>query len=478
MRLLTSSSRVLSALVSALGVVAVLLASPRAAADPPIVATPCGDDPLYCESGGPLKFDKIDALPIQWSFDTGWVPSGSPVQVHIWADIWANTHVALAGRLVSSWPDALTLEVPGSKEGGDFGFHYGADFGAQGMVTIKVAGQSYSWTGDIPYIPQFDLQVKESKIFEAWAYEPGVKLSGLTTPQKIASVGLKDIIGGIPGLDGGFELDIAMQLDATYTTNQIVVTTTDGVPVEGGPITSAGGKSSAKYLSGPSMELDVHPEGTVSYDGILHLVPTFYISVLGQDWKIPVADIPIPFPITDTKWVFDPQRVHVPLPDLVLPKTKIDFGDVEIGQKVLLPYSLWNAGEAKVAAMIESSDPAVFPPWDTQLDVESTLTVDTAVRFMPTQPGYFTAHLTVASNDPSDPIQIIELRGNALRSTINFPTIDEDDPTPLDEVAGCGCRTASDHDSTEGGLGIAGLLLAIAVVRRRRVRDARVLRPR
>ena len=470
MRLLSSSSRVLPGLVSALGVAAVLLASPRASADPTTLAAPCGDDPLYCEAGGPLKFDKTDALPIQWSFDTGWVPGNSPLQVHIWADIWANTHVALAGDLVTSWPDALTLEAPGNKEGGDFGFHYGADFGAQGKVSIKVAGQTYSWTGDIPYVPQFDLEVKDHKIFDAWAYAPGVKLSGLTQPQKIASVGLKDIIGGIPGLDGGFELEVALQLDATYTTDQVVVSTPDGAQVEGGPITSAAGKTSAKYLSGPSVELDVHPEGTVSYDGVLHLVPAFYISVLGQDWQIPIADIPISFPITDTKWSFDPQRVHVPLPDLVLPKTKIDFGDVEVGQKLLLPYSLWNAGEAKVAATITSSDPAVFPPWDTQLDVETTLTVDSAVRFIPTQAGFFTAHLTIASNDPSDPIQTIELRGRALRSNLLIPVAEEDPPTTPDEVAGCGCRTASERGSTEGGLGAAGLLVALALVRRRRVR--------
>lgn len=469
MRLLASSSRALPYLVSALGMAAVLLASPRAEADPPIVATPCDDDPLYCERG-PIKFDRIDALPIQWSFDTGWVPQGSPLQVHIWADIWANTHVALAGSLVSSWPDALVLEAPGKNEGGDFGFHYGADFGAQGKVSISIAGKSYSWQGDIPYIPQFDLQVKDHKAFDGWAYDPGVKLSGVTAPQKIASVGLKDIIGGIPGLDGGFELDIAMQLDATYTTEQIVVSTTEGVPAEGGPITGAAEKSSIKYLSGPSIELDVHPEGNVSYDGILHLVPAFYISVLGQDWKIPVADIPISFPITDTKWVFDNQRVHVPLPDLVLPKTTLDFGDVEVGQKALAPYSLWNAGEARIAAVISSSDPANFPPWDTQVDVDPSVTADSAVRFIPTKPGLFTAHLVVASNDPSDPVQIIELRGNALPGPVVPPPPEEEEETPLDEVAGCGCRTASSAESTGGGLGAAGLLFAAAILRRRRAR--------
>jgi MYXO-CTERM domain-containing protein len=469
MRLLASSSRILPALVSALGAAAVLLASPRASADPPILATACADDPLYCERG-PIKFDRTDALPIQWSFDTGWVPQSSPLQVHIWADIWANTHVSLSGDLVSSWPEALVLEAPGNKEGGDFGFHYGADFGAQGKVSINIAGKNYSWTGDIPYIPQFDLQVKDHKVFEAWGYDPGVKLSGLTNPQKIASVGLKDIIGGIPGLDGGFELDIAMQLDATYTTDQILVTTTEGAPAEGGPITGAQPKSSIKYLSGPSIELDVHPEGTVSYDGILHLVPAFYISVLGQSWQIPVADIPISFPITDTKWVFDTQRVHVPLPDLVLPKTQIDFGDVEVGQKALAAYSLWNAGEAKAAAAITSSDPDNFPPWDTQLDVDASITVDSAVRFIPKKPGFFTAHLVVASNDPSDPVQIIELRGNALRTRFPAPVPDEEDDSAIDEVAGCGCRTASSADSTRGGFGAAGLLFAAALLRRRRSR--------
>jgi MYXO-CTERM domain-containing protein len=260
-----------------------------------------------------------------------------------------------------------------------------------------------------------------------------------------------------------------MQLSATYTTEKIVVTDLDGNPVEGGPITSKDGKSSTKYLSGPSMELDVHPEGVVKYDGILHLVPAFYISVLGQNWQIPIADIPIAFPITDTKWVFDKQRVHFPLPDLVLPTTTINFGDVEIGQKSLVAYSLWNAGEAKVAAMISSSDPELFPPWDTQLDVDPGVTMDSAVRFIPTKPGLFTAHLVVASNDPSDPLQIIELRGNVLQTADHLPTVEEDtDPTPLDEVAGCGCRTASDHDSSRGALGAASLAVAIALLRRRR----------
>jgi MYXO-CTERM domain-containing protein len=465
MRFLAFPSRTLAPLAAAGVLGALLLASPRASAYDSL-ATACADKPLYCEIA-PIKYDKTDALPIQWSFDTGWVPQGSPLQVHIWADVWANTHIALAGSLQSSWPDALSLIAPGKKEGGDFGFHYGADFGAQGKVTISIAGQTYSWTGDLPYVPQFDFEVKADKGFDAWAYAPGVTIANTSMPQKIAQIGLSDIITTIPGLDGGFELDVAMELDATYTTDRIVVSTTDGQPVSGGPITAPDGKSFSKYMSGPSMELDVHPEGNVDYDGKLHLIPAFYISVLGKSWSIPVADIPIPFPITSTQWVFDNQRVHVPLPDLVLPKTKIDFGDVDLGQKSLVSFSLWNAGEAKIAAAISSTDAEIFPPWDTQLDVDPTVTVDTAVRFIPQKNGVFSAKLLVASNDPSDPVQIIELTGRGVGRDVPFTPPAGAEVVENDAESTCACRSGGNTGGSSGAPFAAALLGLAAVLRRR-----------
>ncbi len=445
---------------------AVMLASPgRAEAAYDSLAKPCAGNQLFCQVA-PIKFDHVDELPIQWSFDTGWVPQNSPLQVHIWAAVYANTHVALTGGLMTSWPEALTLETPGDVDGGDFDFHYGAEFGAQGKIQVTVAGKTYSWTGDLPFIPQFDFQVQAQTGFDAWAFDPGVVLSSKTNPQKIAKIGIGDIVGGsIPGIDGGFELDVAMELQATYTTTQIVIDKTSGEEVEGGPITKNISKTKTPYLSGPSIELDVHPEGTVDYDGILHMIPAFYVSLLGQSWTIPIADIPIGFPITKTDWVFDSQRVHVPLPDLVVNKKTIDFGEVEVGQKSLIAFSLWNAGEAKVAAIVSSSDPDNFPPWDTALGVNPNETIDTAVRFIPKQAGDFVAQLFVDSNDPSDPKQIIELRGHAFGG--DPPPVDTTPDPDLD--SGCGCRTAG-APSSRGfeGLGLAALLFGSIVARRRK----------
>src|SRR6185436_1590354 len=46
-----------------------LLASPRAEAYD-VLATDCNQDPFLCKIGT-VKFDRTDALPIEWMFDTG-----------------------------------------------------------------------------------------------------------------------------------------------------------------------------------------------------------------------------------------------------------------------------------------------------------------------------------------------------------------------------------------------------------------------
>jgi hypothetical protein len=465
-RLLASRSSALASLTFGLSLGATLLAPARAHAEDAI-AWPCNTDPFFCATAG-ITFDHVDAIPIEWSFDTGWVPKSSPLSVRILAGVYANTHVALAGALTTTWPEALRLEAPGDAEGSEVGFHYGAEFKAQGMVNVTIAGQTYTWTGDIPFVPQFDFQVQAQKPFAAWAYAPGVGLESKTQPQRIAKVGVGDLIGGsIPGIDGGFELDVAVELAATYVTERMVVATGDGKAIEGGPITSADGASSTLYAGGPSIDLDVHPEGSVDYDGVLHLIPAFYISLLGKDFKIPIVDIPLAFPITKTSWVFDPQRVHVPLPDLGLPKS-IDLGAVEVGQEALVPFSLSNAGEARVHAGISSSAPELFLAHDSSLTIDPSVTADSAVRFVPDRAGSFTAKLMVASNDPGEPVQIIELRGEAFGGAAD-PGMTETPPS-VDEDSGCACRAAGEGGGGASRSALGALMVSLMALHARRRR--------
>lgn len=448
------------------------LAPARALAAYDVLAVPCVDAPLTCGVGD-VSFAQKDALPIEWSFDTGWVPQGSPLQVHLWADVWANTYVNLAGSLQTSWPQAMTLEAPGARDGGQFGFHYGADFGAQGKITISVLGKDYSWTGNLPYLPQFDLEVKADQTFDAWGYDPGVTISGKTAPQQIAKVSIADIVGSsIPGIDGGFELDVAVELAATYRTTRVVVETTDGKEVEGGAFTSADGTSSTPYTNGPNIELDIHPEGTVDYDGIVHMIPAFYVSLLGSNWNIPVADIPISFPITQTDWNFERQRVHFPLPDLAISVTELDFGEVEIGTSKSMSYQLWNAGEALVAATMVSSDEETFPLFQASAAVDPGLTTQATVSFVPEKEGAFTGQLTVMSNDPNAPVQVIVLKGTAKGAAVPPGPPAEDGSTvdfSVNQEGNCGCRTVGEDGGSSGGAGVLALAaIATALSRRRR----------
>lgn len=448
--------RVLPATLLALAACAI----PRTArAD--IIAVGCADDPDWCKTGD-IAYTRKDTLPIDWQFDTGWVPANSPLQLHLLAGVYATTDVSLAGALETSWPAALTLRTPGKPNGGRLGYHYGVELEAKAKIHITVAGQDYDWTGDVPYIPQFDFQVEGAQDFDAWGFDPGVTLSSQTMPVTIIQVGVGDIVGGsIPGIDGGIEVDLAMELDATYETQRLVIKTADGNPVAGGDITSQDGQTSMEYLNGPSVDLDVHPEGTVDYNGTIHFIPAFYVELLGKQWSIPIADIPIDFPITQTKWVFDDQRVHVPLPDVVVSESEIDFGDVQVGQEALVDFNLWNAGEAGAKVTFVSSSPDLFPAWDTAADVESGITFDSAVRFMPTQNGPFEGTLYIASNDPSDPVQVIQLKGTGFGGPeATFPTIEQD--------SGCACRVPSGKsaESNNGAILLISAGLALSMFRR------------
>ncbi|MCC6553343.1 MAG: hypothetical protein IT372_10030 [Polyangiaceae bacterium] len=447
---------------------ALLGARPAAAYD--VLAEACEDEPLYCQRGQ-LHFERVDALPIEFNFDTGWVPQSSPLQVHLWAGVFANTRVALAGGLVTAWPDAFALTTPGDVDGGAFSYHYGLDVGAQAMINIDVAGQTYTWTGDIPYVPQIDFQVESEEQFDAWAWKPGVTMSSTTDQVTLAQVSIGDIVGGsIPGIDGGFELDVAMEVEARYETHRLVVATVDGAPAAGGDITSDNDQTSTEYPGGPSIELDVHPEGSVKYDGTLHLIPAFYVDLLGQSWSIPIADIPIGFPITETEWVFDKKRVHVPLPDLVLPETEIDFGPVEVGQKNLETYAIFNAGVALLGVAAVAEDPENFEVFDPTLDVDPGATADTAIRFVPKRNGELVSKIFISSNDPSDPVQVLTVRGTG------FGGPEEAAATPMspDEDGSCACRAAGGARDEGGAAPAAMAFVALgalaARIRRRRAR--------
>jgi len=432
------------------------------------VATPCAADPLLCGEA-PIAFSKLVELPVQGGFDTGWIPQNSPLQVHLFAQLYASSQVDLAGRLVTSWPEALTLAAPPEPGTGSLGIHYGLDVGAEASVTVTVLGQTYQWTGPIPYTPQIDFQVEAGTAFDPWAFQ-GVSVSGSTLPATLAQVSVTDFIGiNIPGLDGGFQLDTSVDLEATYQTDAIAIRGPDGELVEGGALFTDDATTSAFYVGGPFVEFDVQPTGFVRYDGTIHLVPSFYIETLGPDYSIPVADVPIPFSFLQKDWTFDPVRVHVPLPDIFLQRDpsdgstpeketiELDFGEVVVGGSKTLYASVSNAGEALLAIAPETTDPSFQLAGDVELEQGEAAKI--GVTFEPTAPGELTAELLLPSNDPDEPLRVVVLVASAVS-----PELDEPEP-PTDRVdavddEGCDCRASAG----QGSRASVGWLVALAAV--------------
>jgi MYXO-CTERM domain-containing protein len=441
-----------------------------------VLAECCSPSEPQCEVA-PITFSKLEALPIQGGFDTGWVPANSPLQVHLFAQLYAETGVDLAGELRTTWPEALELATPATPGAGSLSVHYGVDIGAEAAVTVTVLGQTYSWMGDIPFVPQFDFQVDASSPFDPWAFD-GVSVDGTTMEQTLAQVDVTDFIGiNIPGLSGGFELNTSIDLQATYRTKEILVTRF-GQSVEGGSIASDGDTSSVVYPGGPNIDVDVQPVGEVVYQGTLHLIPAFYIDTIGPDFSIPVADIPIPFEFTDDTWNFTPITVHVPLPDIAVidghdedvPSAPhvVDLGTLAIGETRSKGITIRNEGEEVLESTAVSSSPA-FSLDTPQLSLSEGTSKSVQVSFTGEEVGVFDAIVTFDSNDPDEPTRVVEVRARVEGEGgpgEGGASVDDEDATPDDD--GCDCRAGAGQagGGDLGGLTIALAGLAVALRRR------------
>lgn len=441
------------------GVICLTTVTAHAQPSPP-VAEPCEETPDVCRVA-PLVFDETTASPLEWSFDSGWVPPGSALQVRLQSLFAANTRVRLEGMAYTDWlvperDEQLLFDLPGLPDGGLLEYHYGVAVLADGKVQINLSPfPSIGWQGPIPYVPQVDLQVEDSTVFDAWGWDPGVTSASSSQPQRVAQVDITQLLGvNVPGLEGGFELDVAVDLEVSWTNHRLVIErVVDGVPqqpVDGGPITAAGELSHDAIPRGGFMEVDVHPEGTVRYAGTLHLIPGLYVKALGNTWTMPLVNIPAPIAPTEVEWSFSPQRVHIPLPDLHVADEVIDFGEVVVGASVERDVQAQNDGEARVVAAGTTSLPAVFSAEAGELIIGPAESLTMAVTFSPQREGLQEATLLLASNDPDEPEQLVKLRGYGRASGDGYappPPAVEPDPVVIAE-GGCGCRLVRSEDTS------------------------------
>jgi MYXO-CTERM domain-containing protein len=430
-----------------------------------VIAEYCSDVDFECTSA-PLTYEKTVSLPIAFDFDTGWIPPGSDIQVRFFLKIPASTTVKLNGWLETTWPDAMTLATPGGP-GAELSFDYGLEVGAKAKIDVNVIGIPVKWEADIPYVPQVDFHLKGATEFQSWGFPPnGPTVSGKSDAIRVLEVNLLDL-AGIPSqiAKGGIALDVQGELEATYETERIRI---ELAGADDSDITTEDGMVNRAFLGGAFVEYDVWPEGHVDYSGTLHLIPTFFVEVLGKDFDFGLFDFPVTFDIGTEDFVFDPVRVHVPLPDLEKVEPVLDFGSVSVGESKTLAVALSNIGEAKARAtgFVETTTTKVFSLPAAETTIASMDSGKVSVAFKPTTAGKSETVLTLVTNDPDNRFQTVTLRGNGVDGPV--PKNDDTKPSPqAEDDGGCGCQAPRNSPRAAS---LALFALAALVLRRRQGR--------
>lgn len=442
------------------------------------------------------------------SIDTGWMPACNPPtgNGHCGKIIQVRAQLALDpigggegatpiyvvdmpkdATLQAAWPTTDMFEItvkPVSTPNASFRVTHSLTPEIGLNLDLPVLGETefnIDATDLINLIPgaQFNYAATNSATFSPWGFEPvtirvqgkdlaNSKLFSVTTAQLGLTSG-NDLI------EGSLDFFATTDTDFTYQTNEIQVI--GGI----GSITDNAGVVQIPMVDANYLEFTAVTLGAISYEGTLDLEPgvsitspisaSFGIDV-GLDFGFSAADVPVTFPN---------QIVHIPLPNVFVPSSFVDFGAVDTGNKTDKKVVIDNTGELGAILSFESDDPQFTTGGVTSTQVGPEQTYDLSVSFRPTKPGQQKATITVKSNDPDSPEQSFEVIGYGQGEAL------PEDPgnnggsgggggfTPsggnTTEDSGCGCRVpqGTDGTSSAGLLALAGL----AMLRRRRKQTQR-----
>src|SRR5262249_55060232 len=111
----------------------------------------------------------------------------------------------------------------------------------------------------------------------------------------------------------------------------------------------------------------------------------------------------------------------------------------------------------------KSSDPQFTVVSDHAMKAKDSLQLN--VDFTPANEGPQSADITVASNDPNEPVQVIHVTGNGSKDVL--PSTEWPQASRARGDNGCGCRTTP-APSGYAAFGAVGVALAAMLRRRRR----------
>ncbi len=417
---------------------------------------------LYALLVGPAAAFDSEAQPIDLAqtaqiftnatFSTGFVPSGSPLQVQFAIEANGGADVSMQGEADLSWPEALQLQFTGDPGSGLFLL----DASLDAVTTIAIDLSDWGYYGTLE-VDRRTLGFEGAQFFDPFV------LDGAAEPR----VEIVDTGAGTSIINYTYTVFSGVDLRFSADMNTVVTVGFSGEQFEANGVVATTENAVSVVPYERVADYDAATTYTGSWDSDLSLVITpsveACVAIFGC---VTVAEFDVPLSLLQDSFLqdFDPIDVIFPLPMLAPGLDQADMGDADVGQIVNLEVPIGNDGSLSVYgdARIEgSTDFTVYPStFDALPGTEDGL----VVTFAPTAEGAQTAELVFASNDPGLPEFRIPLTANGV-----VPEAPDGGQNPDEEtkaVSSCGCANGSAGAGGGAALvAVAGLLLQ----RRRRV---------
>lgn len=343
-----------------------------------------------------------------------------------------------------------------------FGMKLTYDYNAEDLIDY-IPGSQWSYVG------------KGATKFPSWGYD----LASLKVDAPPLDAAQLFSIP-FPGIAGKDPLTGTIAVNAT--TKPTFSYQTLSATLAGGKITQKGGTLAVPTTDADYLDIPATVLGEIAYSGTLLVRPSVTITKIGS-FTLPFplvlditqAGVDLPYasePRLGIPVAFPATSFHIPLPNLKALHS-LDLGSVQVGQTTKKTADMNNTGEMNAVFTAKSSDPQ-FTVVTAKQTALSKSKLPFEVVFTPAKPGVQNADITIASNDPNEPVQVMKVTGigtavPAPPSTGNDEP-EEDDFERGPHESGCGCKTVADT-TTQGGyaaIGIAFGLGALGLRRRRR----------
>lgn len=389
------------------------------------------------------RYDLLDGV----GYDSGFVPSGSPIMVRIYLESAGGIDTEMAATSTVTWPGALTHHVDPTPGTGWFS-----------MVTEFVLGADVKF--DVwGYTATTTVWSDRLRIAAESAFEPLLLPDG--TPSRV------DVSGDGGGIDPvsysfaifsgvtlQFELNAWPRANASLAGQRLETT---------GPETTSWIERAGQtgHFDVPAEDPGDLPLSSV-YVGWLNADLQFVfepsaavcVAILGC---IDLVDFEIPVTLLSASEErrFEPVVYEHPLPVLDVPFANHDFGGIEPGDLANLEVPLGNLGLLDVEGTAWVEGDAAFSVFPSYFQAAEDATDGVMVTWAPTIEGDQTAVLVLESNDPGRPRIEIPLLGRAESPE----TTDTDDGEGISmPVKQCGCATPA-APALSPALLVAGWLL-------------------